>query len=94
MNACRVLYSREYAQRVFRNALAEARSDLHEMHHRHLCELEDLRKEIAELRSIFLDVVTNLRTQAEQDVTQLRRQLETALLRLAQRDRDPAKPLH
>jgi t-SNARE complex subunit (syntaxin) len=77
---------------ALRNTLAEAKADLHEMHYRHLCELADLKKEIAELRAIFRDVVTMLRQQSEADVARLRRQLETALVKLAQRD--PQKPLH
>lgn len=89
-SAAFLLYSPQYLA-ALRNTLAAAKADLHEMHFRHLCGLADLRKEIAELRSILADVVA-LRTQAETDVATLRRQLETALVKLAQRD--PQKPLH
>jgi hypothetical protein len=76
----------------YRVALREARDDLDEMHCRHLNELEDLRREVAELRSIFQDVVATLRQQAEQDVHALRAKLEAALARLERRD--PTQPLH
>ena len=89
-NGRRLLYSPQYV-RGFRVALREARTDLYDMHFKHLCELADLRKEIAELRAVLHLVVTTLREKADQDVAQLRRQLETPLARL---ERDPAKPLH
>ena len=85
-----VLYHPKYVE-GFRNPLREAKADLHTMHFRHLCELADLRKEIAELRSILADVVAALRTQAETDVATLRQRLETALARI---ERDPNKLLH
>jgi len=90
-NGRRLLYSPQYVQ-GFRVALREARTDLHDIHFKHLCELADLRREIAELRDVLHLLVTTLRRQADQDVAQLRRQLETATL--ARLERDPAKPLH
>jgi len=60
------------------------------MFHRHLAELADLRRELHELRSIFLDVVTTLRAQAEVDVATQRHELEVLLARL---ERDPTRPL-
>jgi hypothetical protein len=84
----RLLYTAEYVE-GFRNALHEARADLHEMHCRHLDELADLRAELSELRSIFADVVGTLRQQADSDVARLRRDLERALLRLAPPDGKP-----
>ena len=71
--------------------MAETNADLHEMFCRRLDELNALRGEIAEVRSIFLDVVTTLRMQAEADVATLRRRLEIALARL---ERDPTRPLN
>jgi uncharacterized protein Yka (UPF0111/DUF47 family) len=86
-----VLYHPRYVE-GFRAALREARADLAALHFRHLCELQDLRREVDELRSIFEDVVHTLRQQAESDVDQLRRQLMAALVRLQRRD--PNTPLH
>jgi hypothetical protein len=85
-----VLYHPKYVE-GFRNALAEAREDLRVLHARHLDQLDDLRREVSELRSIFADVVASLRVQAEADVHALRRKLEAALARL---ERDPRRPLH
>jgi len=42
-NGRRLLYSPQYVQ-GFRVALREARTDLHDIHFKHLCELADLRK--------------------------------------------------
>jgi len=60
----RPLYSPQYVA-GFRNALAEARGDLTELHHRHLidhhrhlAELQQLRHEVAELREILAIVVS------------------------------------
>jgi len=60
----RPLYSPQYVA-GFRNALAEARGDLAELHHRHLidhhrhlAELQQLRHEVAELREILAIVVS------------------------------------
>jgi hypothetical protein len=86
----RLFYSPGYVE-GFRSALREARDDLHDMHCRHLDQLAAVRAEVAELRSIFADVVTVLRMQAEADVSDLRRRLELALARL---ERDPRRPLH
>jgi hypothetical protein len=55
-----------------------------------LCELADLRAEVAELLEVLQMVVGTLRAQAESDVATLRRQLETALARI---ERDPMLPL-
>ena len=72
-------------------AFAAAKADLHALHFQHCHELHDLHQEIRELRSIIADVVGTLRTQADNDISRLRKELERALLRLAP---DPGKPLH
>ena len=90
-NSRRVVLYHPRVIAALRNTLAEAKDDLRDLHHRHLAELADLRAEISELRSILADVVTSLRTQADQDVAALRRQLMIALARLK---RDPQRPLH
>ena len=93
--ANRLLYHPHHVQALrgrLRGVLDEAKADLHAMHRRHVAELAELRAELAELRSIFQDVVRTLRVQAETDVATLRRQLETALVRLERRD--SAQPLH
>jgi hypothetical protein len=41
-NGRRVLYRPDYV-RGFANALREARSDLHDMHFKHVCELDEAR---------------------------------------------------
>jgi len=74
---------------LFAQASAEAKADLHTMHFKHLCELSDLYKELAELRSVVSDVVRTLRESAETDVDRLRHELERALLRLAPPDGKP-----
>jgi hypothetical protein len=84
-----VLYHPKYVA-ALRNVLAGAKADLHEMHFRHLCELADLRREVAELRSILQDVIRASREKGEADVASLRRELEHALARLER----PNKPLH
>jgi len=91
MTARRIVYTPEHVQR-FRNALAEARADLRESHSRFLAEIAELRREVAELRSIMQDVVRASRVKAADDVASLRHELETALARLERRD--PALPLH
>jgi len=77
----------EVARQQFDALLAEH----HALNFRNKCELEVLREEIAELHSIISDVVATLRQEADQDVGQLRRELERALLRLAPH---PGKPLN
>ena len=59
----RVLYHPNYGQ-AYREALAQARADLREMHAAHLDELAALRDEVAELRAIFLDLVRAEREQS------------------------------
>jgi len=86
----RVVLHPRIAER-YRNLLREARADLYDMHFRHLCELEDLRVELRELKEILSLLVTLRRQQAEGDLDALQRQLETALARI---ERDPNKPLH
>ena len=78
---------------------ASMRADLVELHERHLAEhnalrveLNAMRAEVAELRDVMLLITSTLHQQAEHDVHTLRRQLETALVRLERRD--PAQPLH
>src|SRR5262245_44717477 len=86
----RVLLHPSYIE-GFRNALRDARADLHALNFRHQCALADLQAEVAELRAILHDVVTSLREKADEDLSTLRRQLMTALVRL---ERDRSKPLH
>jgi len=74
-----------------RDAYAKAHADLHEVYSRHVDQIDGLRRELHELRSIFEDVVRCLREQAEQNVDDLRHQLEVLLARL---ERDPAQPLN
>jgi len=87
MQRSRVLY---YSAERVRALMMQARSDLAALHDRHVSELLELRAEVSELREILSMIVGSLRTQAEADVAQLRRDLERALVRLAQRD--PARP--
>jgi len=90
----RILYRPEHVAQMrerLRGVLDEAKADLHAMHERHVAELEELRREVAELRSILAIVVSVTRQHAESDLASLRRQLETALARL---ERDPRKPLN
>jgi hypothetical protein len=77
---------------AYAKVLAQAQADLHALHLQHQCAVADLRREVNELRDIIGDVVSAFRQKADQDVGQLRRQLEIALVRLTQRD--PAKPVH
>jgi hypothetical protein len=84
------LYHPKYVM-ALRNFLAEAKSDLREMHRRHLAELAQLRVEVAELRAVLALVVSVSRQQAETDIATLRQRLECALARI---ERDPAKPLN
>jgi len=85
-----VLYHPQYLE-GFRNALREARADLHQLHFNHLCELADVRAELKVLREVLEVVVSVTRQQAEGNLASLRRQLEVALARI---ERDPRKPLH
>jgi len=87
----RVLYHPEHVAKL-RGVLDDAKADLHAMHERRVAELAELRRELDELRSILALVVSVTRQQAEADLASLRRQLETALVRLERRD--PAQPLH
>jgi hypothetical protein len=89
VTARRVLYHPDHVARL-RSVLAEAKSDLHEMHERHVAELNALRGELDELREILAIVVDAARSQAESNVATLRRQLEYALARLER----PNKSLH
>jgi hypothetical protein len=97
-NNRRVLLHPSYVE-GFRNALREAKADLHQQHFEHLCrladqnvEIADLRAEVAELREILALLVTISRQQAETDVATLRAQLMALLVRLQRRD--PTNPLH
>ena len=82
----RILFYHPRIVAAFRNALVEARSDLTEMHLRHLSELADLRHKIDELREVVQLVVSLLRQQAEMDVKTLGAQLLAVLVRLQRRD--------
>jgi len=82
-----VAASWQHAKAQFAAAIVER----NEMLRRHLDELDAVRRELVELRSIFEDVVRCLREQAEADVATLRKRLETCLARL---ERHPARPLH
>jgi hypothetical protein len=72
-------------------AMVHARTDAAVSNFETLCELHDLKREVAELRDILGLMVSTLRTQAETEVTDLRRRLESALARL---ERKPSTPLH
>ena len=88
MSHNRVLLHPAYVER-YRAALRQVRQAYADQF---LGEVAALRAEVQELREILALVVTITRQQAETDVATLRRQLETALVRLAQRD--PATPVH
>lgn len=75
---------------TYGNALRTARDDLAAMHERHLSELQSLRAEVAELRSILADVARVSREKAEGDVALMRRELAIALARL---ERNPTTRL-
>jgi hypothetical protein len=83
----RVLYTPERVHALLR----KVRADEGIANFETLCELHDLKREVAELRDILGLMVSTLRTQAEADVAQLRRQLEHALTRL---ERRPTTSLH
>ena len=72
-------------------AMLDARADASVSNFETLCELHDLKREVADLRDILGLMVSTLRIQAEQDVATLRRQLEYALARL---ERRPTTALH
>ena len=88
-----LLYSREYV-RGFANALREARADLHELHAKHLYELGELQRELAEVRGAYnlLRAVTLRRQGAEAEVRELCRERDIVRARAA--ERDWARPLH
>ena len=75
----------------YNRAMLDARADASVSNFETLCELHDLKREVADLRDILGLMVSTLRTQAEADVAQLRRQLEHALTRL---ERRPTTSLH
>jgi len=86
-NGRRLLYSPQYV-RGFANALREARSDLHDMHFKHLCELADLRRELDECRAALneLRAATLARQRAEAELAGLYREREIARALAAERD--------
>jgi hypothetical protein len=86
----RIILHPAVVQRL-RSVLAEERAAAQQQHFEFLAELAALREEVAELRDIMLMITGTLRTSAEQDVAQLRRQLELVLARL---ERRPNMPLH
>jgi hypothetical protein len=92
-NGRRILYSPQYVQ-GFRVALAEARSDLHDMHFRHLCEIADLRRELDETRAALdeLRAATLAREKAEYELRELYH--ERAIARARAAERDQAAPLN
>jgi len=81
-----VARSWQLAREEFARLVAERNAMLR----RHVDELDAVRHELHDLRSIFADVVATLRQQAEFDVATLRRKLEIALARL---ERNPTRPL-
>jgi hypothetical protein len=85
-----LLYSPQFVA-GFASALREARTDLHEMRLRHLCELAELQGEVAALREVVLMVIGILSQQTEVDLAKLQRELETVFARF---ERDPARRLH
>jgi hypothetical protein len=63
----------------------------HDTHAHFLAEMDELKREVAELRDIMQTVVQCSRETAERDVAALRHQLEVALARIQRR---PDTPLH
>jgi hypothetical protein len=92
-NGRRVLYSPSYIQ-GFRNALCQARADLHAMSFRHACELADLRKEFDQVRADYAELRSTVlaRQDAEAELAALYR--ERAIARARAAERDPALPLN
>ena len=88
----RVLYSQQYIE-GYRNALAEARSDLHEMHAKHLHEHAILRRELDQCRAELGELKTTVlaRQHAESELATLYRERELARAQAAVRD--PMLPL-
>jgi hypothetical protein len=86
----KLVYHPRHVQ-ALRSVLNDAREDLHEMHRKHLGELNALRAEVRELGSILQEVVRITREKEEHSLASLRHQLEIQLARL---ERDPRKPLN
>jgi hypothetical protein len=88
----RVLYSQQYIE-GYRNALAEARSDLQEMHAKHLHEHAILRRELDQCRAELGELKTTVlaRQHAESELATLYRERELARAQAAVRD--PMLPL-
>jgi len=69
------------------------RSDLHDMHFKHQCELAELRKQLDEVRDLYtqLRAATLARPHAEDELASLYRQRE--LVRAQAAEREPWQPL-
>jgi len=80
----RVLY---HPNRV-RAMPARMRADLHDMDFTHLCELDELRRELDEVRDAYAELRAAVlaRRQAEAELTTLYREREIARARAAERD--------
>jgi hypothetical protein len=89
----RVLYHPECV-RAYRDALAEARADLHAMHHRHLRELAALRRELDECHAALRELrdARAAIVQAEAELVSLYR--ERSIQRARTAERDPGQPLN
>jgi hypothetical protein len=84
----RLLYTQDRVRALVRAMRADAAVSNFET----LCELQDLKREIAELREILAMLVATARTEAEGNVARLRHELECVLARLHRRD--PRQALH
>jgi deoxyribodipyrimidine photolyase len=82
---------------MFRDALAQARAEMHEQHFRFMCEVADLRRqleearaELASVRELRLSILA--RQHAESELHALYR--ERAIQQAERAERDPALPLN
>src|SRR5262245_56448122 len=75
-----------------RDALAAERNLVVAKYEAVVAAFGDLQREVSELREVLQLLVSTSRQQADTDVAKLRRQLEAALMKVAQRD--PTRPLN
>jgi hypothetical protein len=89
----RLLYTPQYVA-GFARALREARADLDAMHAKHLYEMDELRRELDEVRDAFnqLRAAVTRREQADVEVCALYR--ERDIVRAKAAERDPTTLLH
>jgi hypothetical protein len=93
MSHNRLVYSPQYVA-GFVTALRQARAALSQMHFRHLCQMADLGRELAQMRAELegLRSATLARQRAAAEVADLRRLQAIGRARAA--ERDPATPLN